>query len=389
MFNSAVLDVVIGTLVVFLLVSTICTAIREGLESWRKTRAAYLEAGIRELLADVEGKGIARAFFNHPLIYSLYSGKYQPGSAKRSALESGGNLPSYISGRSFAMALLDIVARGPTTDAASGSPDLPPITLASLRENVGQLGNPRLQRMLILAIDSAEGDIERVRHNLHTWFDDGMGRVSGWYKRSTQTVIFLTALLVVGFLNINTISIAQYLYENDEARAQLVAAAEQTTRSGQAPTQDAATAQLFDAALPIGWSRGYGAPVVKHWQDPQSPFDFWNDVVGTVGGLMFTVFATMLGAPFWFDVLARVTTIRSTFKPAAPKAQSAPAPELAAASVTAVTTGPVLVARAVEVAATAPPLDDGDPCDHGADAATGEATSDEDLPVARGGVLHS
>src|SRR5688572_29273249 len=98
MLNSAVLEVVLGVLVVFLLTSTICTAIREGLESWRKTRAAYLEAGIRELLADVEGKGMAQAFFNHPLIYSLYSGKYQPGAQKRSTLESGGHLPSYISG---------------------------------------------------------------------------------------------------------------------------------------------------------------------------------------------------------------------------------------------------------------------------------------------------
>jgi hypothetical protein len=40
MFDSAVLDVAIGLTVVFILVSTACTAIREAIESVLKTRAA-------------------------------------------------------------------------------------------------------------------------------------------------------------------------------------------------------------------------------------------------------------------------------------------------------------------------------------------------------------
>lgn len=323
MFNSAVLEVAIGVLVVFLLVSTVCTAIREGIESRLKTRAAYLEAGIRELLADVDGQGAARAFFNHPLIYSLFAGQYTPGPRTRSTFESGHKLPSYISGRSFAMALLDIVARGPTTDAENAGPNAPPITLQSVRDNIGTLENPKLQRVLLLAIDSAEGDIERARAQLHQWFDDSMERVSGWYKRSTQTIIFLIAVAVVGLLNINTIAIAQYLYRNDFARAQVVAAAEEIHESGRAPTGDAAREMLGDLALPIGWDRGYGAPVAKPWCDPEAKFDFWNDIVGTFAGLLITIFAAMLGAPFWFDVLGRVMTIRSTFKsPTSPPGKS-------------------------------------------------------------------
>lgn len=322
MFDSAVLEVTIGVLVVFLLVSTVCTAIREGIESWLKTRAAYLEAGIRELLADLDGKGVASAFFNHPLIYSLFSGQYRPGARSRSAFESGGKLPSYISGRSFAMALMDIVARGPTTDATNASPDLPPVTLDSIRQNVGKLENPQLQRVLLLAIDSAEGDIDRARQNLHRWFDDGMERVSGWYKRSTQKVIFLIAFVVVGLLNINTITIAQYLYQNDFARAQLVATAEEIHGSGQAPQNDTAKETLLKLELPLGWNQGYGAPVAKPWCDPKVEFDFWNDIVGTFAGLLITILAAMLGAPFWFDVLSRVMTVRSTFKPPSPSPTS-------------------------------------------------------------------
>src|SRR4029079_11621332 len=110
MFGSRILEVAIGIIFVFLLVSMICSAIREGIESWVKARAAFLEQGIRELLHDRHAVGIARSVYTHPLIYGLYAAEYEPGSATRvlSGLSRGGNLPSYIPSRSFALALLDI-----------------------------------------------------------------------------------------------------------------------------------------------------------------------------------------------------------------------------------------------------------------------------------------
>jgi len=394
MFNSAVLEVTAGVLVVFLLVSTVCTAIREGIEARFKTRAAYLDAGIRELLRDEAGTGIARAFFEHPIIYGLYTGGYQPSAQGKKALASGGSLPSYISGRSFALVLMDIVARGPTTDAASTSPELPPVTLATLRRNVGSLGNPHLERMLLLAIDSAEGDIERARQNLHDWFDDSMERVSGWYKRSTQKVLFVVALVVTVGLNINTLTIAQYLYESDVARATLVAAAERAVDEG-APAGAAARTELEALALPIGWDQGYGAPNVKAWpyRDASgkwvsAKFQPMNDIVGTLAGLLITVFAAMLGAPFWFDILSRVMAIRSTTKPktARPAKQAPDAQASITVGTAADASSPASPAPVVHIAAEAravrPPDDDGDSCDH---PITSE-TRDEELPQARGGV---
>jgi len=382
MFNSAVLEVTMGILVVFLLVSTVCTAIREGIESLLKTRAAYLEMGIRELLHDEEAKGLARAFFNHPIIYCLYPGKYRPGSTKRQTLQRGGDMPSYVSGRTFALALMDIVARGPTTDAASSSPELAPLTFESLRQNVGNLDNPQLQRVLLMAIDSAEGDLEQVRQNLHQWFDDSMDRVSGWYKRSTQWVLFVVAMVVVGSLNINTITIAQHLYKNDMARAELVLMAERASQS--APAQDAALGQLMDLELPLGWDRGYGAPRLKHWHDRDGKFELWNDVFGTVLGLFITVFAAMLGAPFWFDLLGRVTAIRSTFKPKAPSSDP-PAQTSAKNALNAGARAQTGQGSPSPSGGAEPPPDDGDACDHPIDS----ETADEDLPPARGGVMPS
>ena len=115
MFGSWVLEVAIGLIFVFFLFSTVCAAVREGIESWTKTRAAYLERGIRELLNDVEAKGLARTFYEHPLIFSLYGGDYVPGKPgdKPATLAHGKTLPSYIPAKNFASALIDIAARGP------------------------------------------------------------------------------------------------------------------------------------------------------------------------------------------------------------------------------------------------------------------------------------
>src|SRR3954463_7293047 len=110
MFGSNILEIAIGLIMMFILVSTICTAIREGIEAWLKTRAAYLEQGIRQLLNDKNGTGLARNLYEHPLINGLYNDGYTPGADKGtpSLFAAGRNLPSYITSKNFALALIDI-----------------------------------------------------------------------------------------------------------------------------------------------------------------------------------------------------------------------------------------------------------------------------------------
>src|SRR5215218_7093503 len=220
MFGSEILEVVIGIVFIYLLLSIMCSALREGIESYFKTRAAYLEYGIRELLHDRTGDGIAKNFFKHPLINSLFSGEYQKGENKKPALIANGRkLPSYIPSKNFALALMDIAARGAETDVVSSDPNAPLISLQSIRMNIVNIENIHVQRALLTAIDTAQGDLNRVQANLEAWYDSAMDRVSGWYKRSTQWVIFWIALVLAVGLNVNTITMADYLYRNDVARA--------------------------------------------------------------------------------------------------------------------------------------------------------------------------
>ena len=86
MLGSEVLEVGIGLVLLFLFVSLICTAVQEGIEALFKMRAKDLERGIGGMLSDKDGTSL-EAFYNHPLIFSLFGGDYK---------KAGHNLPSYI-----------------------------------------------------------------------------------------------------------------------------------------------------------------------------------------------------------------------------------------------------------------------------------------------------
>ncbi|HTE12665.1 MAG TPA: hypothetical protein VK645_16910, partial [Chitinophagaceae bacterium] len=314
MFGSVVLEIAIGIIFINILVSTICSTIREGIEALLKTRAAYLERSIRELLHDTEGTGIAKSLYNHPLVFSLFSENYVPGTSTGSPalFAKGRNLPSYIPSNNFAIALMDIAARGADTDAVSSDPASPVISLASIRKNILNIGNEYVQRALLTSIDTAQGDLNKAQKNIESWFNGSMDRVSGWYKRSTYWIIFWIGLLVsVGF-NINTITIADYLYRNDAVRAAIVKRAEaiSTDTSFTQINYEQTKKELETMNLPIGWTTGWGA------RNPgKSGITAWNDIFGPILGWLLTALAATLGAPFWFDLLNKVMVIRSTVKP--------------------------------------------------------------------------
>ena len=109
MFNSTILDVAIGMIFVYLLLSLMCSAANELIELWLKNRAADLERGIRELFNDRNRTtGLVERIYSHPLVSGLFE---KPYDATRlnwfKRLLGLVNLPSYIPARNFALALMD------------------------------------------------------------------------------------------------------------------------------------------------------------------------------------------------------------------------------------------------------------------------------------------
>src|SRR5256885_15608196 len=100
------LDVTIGLIFIFLLLSLICSALNELFEAKLKKRASDLEKGIRTLLNDANGTGLTQKLYDHALISSLFAGSYDSNNIKIDKADSNNNryknssrLPSYIPAR--------------------------------------------------------------------------------------------------------------------------------------------------------------------------------------------------------------------------------------------------------------------------------------------------
>ena len=314
MFNSAILEVAIGIVFIYVLLSLMCTALREGLEGYLKTRASYLENGIRELLFDPRGDKLAKAFYEHPLVFSLFNGEYASPAPGKTAgpLTRGKTLPSYIPAENFAAALMDIVARGPGRALVSTES----ATVAGIRGQLAMIDNPAVQRAVLTSLDTANDDLDKARKNLERWYDSAMDRVSGRYRRSTQWLLFWIGLAMsVGF-NIDTLTLADYLYRNETQRGAIVAQAGSIAKDelGKPANFDDVKAQIDSLRLPIGWDIVFNAK-----QPPTgTQKNFWSEYHGYFMkplGWLLTAFAVTLGAPFWFDLLNKIMIIRSTVKP--------------------------------------------------------------------------
>ena len=309
MFGSLMLDVAIGMVLVYLLLSFVAAAVREGIEGVFKHRATFLRRGVAELLHD---ESLTTDLFTHPQISALYRGSYQTALKKK-------ELPSYIPARNFALALLDIAVRGrDTTVASEAAAGSAPLSIASIRQNVNRIGNPAVQRVVLSAVDLSGGDFAKAQSAIEAWFDSSMDRVSGWYRHRTQAILIATGIAVAVVANVDTIRIAHSFY-NDPGQRQLAIAMANTltkesaqgTATGAPPTSapaqnvradslaNDALHRLDNLKLPIGW--------------PDNTF--FEEWYMRILGWLITGFAISLGAPFWFDLLNRMMVIRSTVKP--------------------------------------------------------------------------
>jgi len=272
------------------------TAINEWISGILGMTAINLEEGIRNILNDPDGKGLTKAFYDHPLISSLARGREKP---------------SYIPPRLFALALMDVIVP-PDSDKGSKTVD-------QIRRSVEKIEVEGLRKNILIALDEAGNNIHQARQNIEKWFDEGMDRVSGWYKRKIQWITLGYALLITIFLNVDTIALTNALYRDSTLRAGMVAVAEEMVKQPAGETSTKKTeetlkgvkAELEKIKLPIGWD-------ISAKPEPPSESPIYDWIVRICGWII-TAFAVTLGAPFWFDVLNKFINIRSSgIKPKPP-----------------------------------------------------------------------
>ncbi len=177
--------------------------------------------------------------------------------------------------------------------------------------------DPQIHQLLTGIVERCRGDLAQIQTEIGHWFDNGMDRLSGEYKRRTQLVSFVVALLVTIAINADAMQVAHALYDQPTLASDLklppsVAAAMERPETPPAPpapadagdppptamTQAAADAlAALDDHLPIGW------------QGHQSRPTGWGWLLKLLGWLV-TAGATLFGAPFWFDTLQSIVRLR-------------------------------------------------------------------------------
>jgi hypothetical protein len=328
MFGSTILEVAIGMIFIYLLLSLMCSAINEIIEAFLKNRATHLESGIRELFNQNGGQQLVAKFYQHPLISSLFPGSYTGSGSKQGFLDyiTPTNLPSYIPARNFAYAVLDMTLHPPAEgevarDDSDEKPDGPaavnasafPASMQAVRLAIRRnLGHTQVGRALRTLAEQSGDDLNLMRANIETWFNGAMDRVSGGYKRQTQWIIFALGFFIAVILNVNTVTVATRLYREPSLRSIVVAEAGAFSESADAQNPDfkADKAELEKLGLPIGWPNGLG--LIR--PDDQK-FNSWDHLFLPLIGWLLTALAISLGAPFWFDLLNKFMVIRATVKP--------------------------------------------------------------------------
>jgi len=285
MFGSTVLEVAIGLVFVYLVLSVVCSAVKEVIARILGLRSRTLEDGIRNLLVDGQDQSIVEEFFAHPLIRSLSRNQGR-----------NGERPSYIPSQTFAAAFLDVVRSRHIGDAV--------LTAEGLRKAVAGSDSQVLGVLRPFLAEAGE-DLRAIRADVEQWFDAAMDRVSGWYKRRAQVFLWAIAAFVTVLLNVDTVKVVDSLVREDAVRAAVVATAERIAQDSTIIAPDSAlqhvgqlTESVQQLGLPLGWAQP--APVgLLGW-------------VAKLLGLLITIVAVTQGAPFWFDLLNRFVDLRST-----------------------------------------------------------------------------
>ena len=222
-----ILEVGIGLALVFTLVALICSILNEWISAIVEKRGNLLWEGIENLV----GPQLRGDICGHQLMQGLVrKPTWCDAVLKRLLPRIDRAKPSYVPTELFVATLLDIVR----TKAGGRSPS----TLAEFQTTIqsANVAEPVKQALLALANNAsgvAADELAKAKKYIGDWFDAGMDRVTGWYKRWSQLILILVGLAVAFFLGVDCIAIAKRLWSDPVVRDQVVQAAEDFARENQ------------------------------------------------------------------------------------------------------------------------------------------------------------
>jgi hypothetical protein len=297
MFGSEIVDVVIGLMLLYLILSMMASGVNEWISSRLDKRAKDLKDFIDKLIASAveehKTTAINDQFYRHPAVGSITESK---------------NLPSYIKNSYFVEAILTAISD--TSHLITDVAELK-VVVENAESNLPK--DSELAKLLRAAIDKADGEIENVVTYVSDWFDKQMDYVRGIYKKWTQRNLLLLGLVLALILNADSLFVAEALLRNPSLRATVVEYAKNfEATNDQVPniSLEEAMEKLNEIQLPLGWN----SQNLPDWSKLNT-LDMIVWLIKKALGIFITSFAIAQGAPFWFDLLDKITNLRYNEKP--------------------------------------------------------------------------
>jgi hypothetical protein len=244
---------------------------------------------------------IKRGLANTPAERTALLGKLRPGVASLLDVfepnsSTYGELRRLAEGQNpIAQALIERVAKAA----------IPPSLKASLA---------MLARKAELTANTAQNHVEQFGREIETWYNRGMERATGVYRRNAKAVALMIGIATAISINADSFHIASRLAKDPVLRTSVTQAADQlVSESSGDLSQDLTQVQeAVDKALTeIPFPIGYTDVVLQQQREAE---DSWPIPViqRRFLGWLVSGFAISMGSTFWFNALKNIVNIRNT-----------------------------------------------------------------------------
>jgi hypothetical protein len=334
---DAILEVVIGLVFSWLVLSISTSEIQEVIKRIFNLRAKHLQKSILEMFKYEQA--LVDQFYSHPAIMEL------------SKIEKNGEVkkPDYIPNDVFSEVAMEILMNARKGASESESSE-EAVSFGVTGGSVGNTLNPEIINLTDRLFPDAptvhaegavafsmdfnemrvqlEEKVEKYKKNVSHWFDNVMTQSSDWYRKNAQVWCFWIGLVLALFFNVDSINIANELWREPTKRQALVAQVEAYN-----PDDPNATPVGIDSfntlVLPVGWTSvpaedssvcnqnvttdGRFTLRVGNECHVRTNVPSYYDVGGWLTkliGILLSAFAARQGAPFWFDILKKLISAK-------------------------------------------------------------------------------
>ncbi len=185
----------------------------------------------------------------------------------------------------------------------------------SITENLTVLAHRTRSR-----IDKTESSLHVLREEMENSFSNSMERASGVYKRNSKGVALLIGIAIAVIANADAFHMVSRLSTDSALRNTIVNNAGQIVVQNQDSLKyvDIATLKsqteeaLSDISLPIGWTQVNIKQQVGSIPSTSPGLPSFFRFARAIPGWIISGVAIAMGAPFWFDLISKVTNVRNT-----------------------------------------------------------------------------